>query len=83
MRRHLLSIMKNSSPKIVIEEAKRRGWLITAYGNHWLFYADTLSHRQVLSRSTASTSRKRRRRPAKRKRGRLPCPAAPRHSHPF
>ncbi len=65
VRRSLASIMKNSAPRIVINEAKRRGWSISAFGDHWIFCDATLSHRYVLRSATSPMSRKRRRRRGK------------------
>lgn len=73
VRRHFASIVKHSSPRIVIEEAKLHGWHIVAIGDHWLFYSNTLRQRQVLGRSTALGPRKPRRKPAKHRSRALPA----------
>jgi hypothetical protein len=65
VRRHFASIVKHSSPRIVVGEAKLHGWHIVAIGDHWLFYSNTLRQRQVLGRSTAPGPRKPRRKPTK------------------
>lgn len=73
VRRHFVSIVKHSSPRIVIAEAKLHGWHIIAIGDHWLFYSDSLRKRQVLGRSTALGPRKPRRKPPKHRSRPLPA----------
>lgn len=82
VRRGLPSILNNLSPKIVIDEARRRGWHIIAIGDNWLFYSDTLRQRQVLGRSTTPKPYKRHRRSAKHKRRSHPSSLRPSTDHP-